>query len=142
MDRQMLIRGGRTASPRFASNFCVWKGLVLSLCGCISPGISVSLVGWPGFGFCFFFFFFTALALHCASQADPQSDQGSNPMYPTLEGRFFTTGPPGKSLSSAFDSGFRLWLFTAVCFPALASIWVCASPFQSVFIFYQYLRGS
>ena len=110
--------------------------------------LSLSL-GEPGFGFCFYFshhgVFVAALRLSCISACGilvPQSDQGSNPVYPTLEGGFLTSGPPRESLSSAFDSGFRLRLFAAVCFLALASVWVCASPFQSGFIFDQYLHGS
>lgn len=44
IDGWALIRGGRSASPSFASNFWLWKVLVLLLCGCISPGVSVSPV--------------------------------------------------------------------------------------------------
>ena len=51
--------------------------------------------------------------------------------------------PSLRVWGSAFDFlGLSLWRFASVCFLALASILVSAPPFQSVFIFYQYFRGS
>lgn len=151
MDRQTDVDRGREA-------LCLTQLWALtSMCGnhwyffygCISPGISVSSLGEPGFGFFAFLSHhgvFVAAQLSCSifSMWDLSSliRPGIEPCVPYIEVAGFLTsdhqGSPSVQLLTRVSGSSSSLLST----PCLAPVWVCASPFQSVFKFYQYLHGS
>ena len=56
---------------------------------------------------------------------------GIEPPSPALQGRFLTTGPPGKSWWDVFWRVFGVWLFCVECLLHVSELWVLLTPWLS-----------